>query len=443
MPGADQDQVLVCLSVMGRPTQQQIYARRKFDPTHHYGTQLYSDEVEVKALGFTFLDCDHASLSCGCTPDGCCACYADYGCFSDQRTIRRPLVVASDAGCRYEPQRIGAIGVFVGKRSPYNVSELMPPADATEPRITSTHAELTAALRALHTVMRIKDDGMLPAVDTLVLKADCKLIMDGMAHRMLGWQENGYVNSSGLPISDRAVFEQLEAATVKLRSHYQVETRFWWVERAYNKKADRLATAAIVREEVRQRRTWKAKDADLHAKRRRGGDETADVAPAKRARVQPPPVPTQWVSVNRPAPNAILQSLLSAAFRERLRELGISSRRPSSLWRALPSRAPVGPPLPLKPLQCIPTPAHTATNATSRRPIMKPTSRPPPKRLQSVATPAQAVTEATLPDPFLRPLFPQVPKATTLAPPTMQTPAVLPTSPVTLSKAADLTTKPQ
>ncbi|KAI7227549.1 hypothetical protein KC330_g8344 [Hortaea werneckii] len=200
---------------------------RRFFPDNYYGEDWRASPLEHTAYGFQFLKCTGK-------------CEGKCTCFERQDTITQPLVIASDGGLRdwrtwriQEP--VAGTGVFVGAGSRYNVSEIPPLDNYSEP--ISSLVEIEAAIRALETAMRIKDDGCLPEVRVVILKTD------SLRDRL---EENGCLTPDGEPASPyRDLYYRLEESIIALYIKHGVKTLFHWMPREHNAEADALVHLAM------------------------------------------------------------------------------------------------------------------------------------------------------------------------------------------------------
>jgi ribonuclease HI len=247
---------------------------RSFLPPAYYGSSFDSGSVEVSVFDgsgnyFVFARCGHQ------TP-----CH----CFSWFNVITQPLIIASDGGHRLGKHRdaFSGIGVYVGQGSPYNVSELIPPSTYTP---NSGRAEITAALRAVHTVMRMRDGGLFMGVRTVILKLDSQAVEHAMTKCDFQTFRDSYVRTSFCK-SDRDLYWELEEALVRLYNHYNMALLFWWVPRQYNKDADSLASTVLTKEEFKRKVAMAIAKAQLHNKRKRDEVEAEEESVAKRACAQ-------------------------------------------------------------------------------------------------------------------------------------------------------------
>ncbi|KAK4546157.1 hypothetical protein LTR36_002294 [Oleoguttula mirabilis] len=376
---------------------------------------LSNDDVEARAGGFTFVDCD-------------CSYHDNCSCHTNLSTTLQPLIVACDGGCRYvgNVNAFAAIGVFVGAGSSFNVSELMPQ-DSSKP--TPQRAELFAALRALQTAMRIKDHGWIPAVKTVVLKTDNLNLVNAMTNLIHRWRQNGYMSDrNGCPVADRELYWQLEKAVTGLHHQHGVETLFWWVPRKDNTAADKLARAPLAAEDNRRKALLAAKETDLHAKRKRGSPESADEDTAKRIRLHQRPVlplptrPNQYFQ----APNSIQQPPMMMP-------------PPAAPVQYVQAQAWVAsPPMPIPPPMLAPQPTYRYTLPSIPALAPLPALPPPTTHIQYPQLPMLAPQPAyryTLPTiPALAPLPPPpLPVLTTASPYSTYSPATLAAPVVTYS----------
>ncbi|KAI7471384.1 hypothetical protein KC351_g12149 [Hortaea werneckii] len=137
------------------------------------------------------------------------------------------------------------MGVFVGPGSPYNVSEILPLDDYSEPN--ASHVEIEAAIYALETAMRIKEDGCLPEVKVIILKSDSlRNVVKPMSTYIDAWKKNGYLTPDGEPVSlYRDLYYRLENAIIALYVQHGVKTLFHWMPREHNGEADALVHLAM------------------------------------------------------------------------------------------------------------------------------------------------------------------------------------------------------
>ena len=103
-----------------------------------------------------------------------------------------------------------------------------------EPETTNNRMELTAAIRALEALKRSC---------RVELLTDSQYVKQGITAWLPGWKRRGWRSSSGGPVKNRDLWEQLDA----LADRHQVE--WFWVRghtgHPENERADRLANRAI------------------------------------------------------------------------------------------------------------------------------------------------------------------------------------------------------
>ncbi|KAI6867738.1 hypothetical protein KC343_g15921 [Hortaea werneckii] len=210
---------------------------RRFYPEEYYGEDWRASPIEHTAYGFRFLTCIGK-------------CEGKCTCFERQDTITQPLVIASDGGLRDWRTwgievPVAGMGVFVGPDSPYNVSEILPLDDYSEPN--ASHVEIEAAICALETAMRIKEDNWLPEVKVIILKSDSlRIVVKPKSTYIDAWKKNGYLTPDGKPVSlYRDLYYRLENAIIALYVQHGVKVLFHWMPREYNGEADALVHLAM------------------------------------------------------------------------------------------------------------------------------------------------------------------------------------------------------
>ncbi|KAH6676822.1 ribonuclease H-like domain-containing protein, partial [Halenospora varia] len=137
-----------------------------------------------------------------------------------------------------------AIGVFVGRSSPYNVASILPA--HRFPRRTNQVAELEAMSVALNQALWIGQDG---GVDGLrlrqvVFKTDSEYVVKGLTDWAVIWEQNGYRTAIGQLVQNRELFQRLERQINELENT-GVQVLFWHVLRERNRDADYLANMAM------------------------------------------------------------------------------------------------------------------------------------------------------------------------------------------------------
>ncbi|KAG5989318.1 hypothetical protein E4U52_005666 [Claviceps spartinae] len=136
-----------------------------------------------------------------------------------------------------------AAGVFFNTNSRYNQSL---PLDG--PTVTNQVAELRAGILALELAMdiwwdeRFGEDGD-QRLREVVIKADSDYLVKGMTDYIFKWKQNGFLTTRRTPVTNRALFEELEALVNELNS-MGIDVYFWHVPRSFNQSADRLAKMA-------------------------------------------------------------------------------------------------------------------------------------------------------------------------------------------------------
>ena len=103
-----------------------------------------------------------------------------------------------------------------------------------DPQTTNNRMEMTAAIRALEALKR-------PC--RVELLTDSQYVKQGITEWLPGWKRRGWRSSTGQPVKNQDLWEQLDALT---RRH---EVEWFWVRghtgHPENERADRLANRAI------------------------------------------------------------------------------------------------------------------------------------------------------------------------------------------------------
>ncbi|KAH7035957.1 ribonuclease H-like domain-containing protein [Microdochium trichocladiopsis] len=203
---------------------------RRFVPSLRY-TDKVLDQIEIHHDDdlWTYVACDDADpcADCGALP-------AHLDC----------IVIAVDGACHNNgtPYASAAVGVFVGKNSPHNISTSLMLKDT---KATSQIAELNAGILGLQQALQIQRQGFgEETLHQVVIKADSEYLVKGMTEWASRWKKNGYRTSTGKPVANLALFDRLNKLVEELNDH-KVEVIFWHVTRDKNQEADRLASRAL------------------------------------------------------------------------------------------------------------------------------------------------------------------------------------------------------
>lgn len=78
----------------------------------------------------------------------------------------------------------------------------------------------------------------------VVIRADSKYLVNAMTDWIFKWEDNGYLNARGLPVTNGGLFREL-ALAVEDSNDDDVDVQFWHVPRELNGEADCLANAAL------------------------------------------------------------------------------------------------------------------------------------------------------------------------------------------------------
>jgi ribonuclease HI len=126
----------------------------------------------------------------------------------------------------------GGWGVFVREENGPDVAELSGAAAGS----TNNKMELTAAIRALQSI---------PAGAEVELWTDSQYVVRGITEWISGWKKRGWMKGDGSAVLNRDLWQELEAATRRVRVSWH------WVRghdgHEGNERADALAQAAADR----------------------------------------------------------------------------------------------------------------------------------------------------------------------------------------------------
>ncbi|KAI7369682.1 hypothetical protein KC354_g1751 [Hortaea werneckii] len=120
---------------------------------------------------------------------------------------------------------------------------------------TNQQAELRAALEGLRSAKNLRllntdlcgkarRPGPMRELSCVVIKTDSAYLVNAMAKYVFKWRLNDYTNCKGRPVTNAALFRQLEAEVQALHK-LNVGVQFWHVCREENQEADSLANAAL------------------------------------------------------------------------------------------------------------------------------------------------------------------------------------------------------
>ncbi|KAJ3557597.1 hypothetical protein NP233_g11702 [Leucocoprinus birnbaumii] len=170
----------------------------------------------------------------------------DSFCHIVTQTYRGPRVtgdiaISIDGACTNNgnPNARASMGVFFGPNSRYNYNRLL-----TNGPLTNQRAEIWAAIIALQHVKQLKMSGLLDA-RRVVLIADSEYLVKAMTFRVYHWRDNGWIGSYGRRVVNWSDFEALDDLIEELRVEYDVDVKFWLVDRSWNNAADREAKKAL------------------------------------------------------------------------------------------------------------------------------------------------------------------------------------------------------
>ena len=156
------------------------------------------------------------------------------------------MVIAVDGSCWHNASTgaRAACGVFFHPRNKrYNCNFLLPGR-----RQTSMRAELAAALKALRVASAIRDKnparscaqlrrlgklhvgacGPETKLSQVVIKTDCKTLVEAMTGHIHRWKKNGFVNRRRCPITDADLYRPIDDEVTSLNRR-GVRVQFWFV----------------------------------------------------------------------------------------------------------------------------------------------------------------------------------------------------------------------
>ena len=153
-------------------------------------------------------------------------------------------LIAIDGGCRDNGKASArsAIGVYFAAASTLNWSELL-----EGPIHTNQKAELAAcrlALRALFYYSTERWSFLGVPLPIVIIKADSEYVVKGMTDWVFKWKQNGYRNAKGKPVTNAALFQEIDEMVQQL-NEVGIVVLFWHVPREQNIEADALVNAAF------------------------------------------------------------------------------------------------------------------------------------------------------------------------------------------------------
>ncbi|GAQ44009.1 hypothetical protein AtubIFM54640_001367 [Aspergillus tubingensis] len=219
------------------PPQAESVPSRRFRPEESYPEHFSLSDIEVPSGDMVFLACPGSERKC---PH--CGYHAHHS---------GSIVIAIDGACRNNGKSgaRASIGVYHGPDHGWNGSARL----SMELRQTNHVAELAACERALTdawTIQKEWDDigeeieGDKGRLYRVVIKSDSEYVVRGMTEWIYKWKANGWVNTKGLPVTNREHFDRVDSIVESLEKE-QVIVQFWHVPREYNQEADKLATSAL------------------------------------------------------------------------------------------------------------------------------------------------------------------------------------------------------
>ncbi|KAF2234790.1 ribonuclease H-like protein [Viridothelium virens] len=194
-----------------------------YDPNHDDPEDLLYQPGD----GYTYERCLYASSQCGtCQRLG----------YHDQA-----IVVSIDGACRGNGTRYAtaAYGVYFASNSPYSFAE-----ESSECNPTNQKAELEAAIEALRFIRDMWRSEQDWDIERVIIKADSEYVVKSMTSWVDKWNENGYINCKGLPVTNAELFDTLDDLIRELNQE-GVGVQFWHVPRRFNTCADEWANGAL------------------------------------------------------------------------------------------------------------------------------------------------------------------------------------------------------
>ena len=154
------------------------------------------------------------------------------------------IMIAVDGACKGNGRgdAYATIGVYFSKSSRWNLTEVL-----TDPLPTNQKAELTACLRALQMVLRLRHtivEGTESGLRTVVIKTDSEYVVKGMTEWIFKWNKNGFKTSKGSAVVNASLFKSIEKLVLELNDN-GVYVSFLHVPRSRNKDADALANSRL------------------------------------------------------------------------------------------------------------------------------------------------------------------------------------------------------
>ena len=158
----------------------------------------------------------------------------------DVRVDRHVLVVCVRGVCKRDDgaPAEGAIGVYFGPNSPHNFAAHVP---ASLPQ-TRKFAQIFAVRMALQRVRnRWSDDYN---ISTVHVVTDSEYVVKALSEDIDEWRTNGFQDARGGKIANHSEIEILDDLMLDLADD-GIRVSFWSVDKAENKKADRLAKGVL------------------------------------------------------------------------------------------------------------------------------------------------------------------------------------------------------
>ncbi|TGO63078.1 hypothetical protein BCON_0015g00060 [Botryotinia convoluta] len=166
-------------------------------------------------------------------------------------------VVAIDSACSSNGQEAAraAYGVYLGDTTPQSVSELV---DEVLPQTTQV-AELVAVRVVLRMAEQVldayiarggsdEDDKDAPRISKILIITNSAYVVDGFSDWIYKWKENGFKTSTGKPVVNAEIFQELDTLISKF-DQFHIPVWFWQVKKEFNTSADALARMPLYGEQ--------------------------------------------------------------------------------------------------------------------------------------------------------------------------------------------------
>ncbi|ESZ93805.1 hypothetical protein SBOR_5800 [Sclerotinia borealis F-4128] len=163
-------------------------------------------------------------------------------------------VIAIDGACSENGRQEAraAFGIYFGDKAYDNCSGFVP---ENIPQ-TNQVAELIAAIEALKIMEEYLDkdikNGVARSPDRYTCKVliiiDSAYVVNGATNWIFKWKENGFKTSTGKPVTNRELFEELDYL-IKKFNYFEIPVWFWHVKREFNKSADAMARIPLYGEQ--------------------------------------------------------------------------------------------------------------------------------------------------------------------------------------------------